>query len=378
MKKLFSFLMMVALATSLFAWDGDGGLPLPVRVWSDPVIYNYDEQVTWYYDVSSASAEQLDGATFAIWVWQPGDVPDRGLYGNEEDATLADVAPKMILKNEGNNVFSFTLIPTEFFDKTQDEILANTEGGFWQHLRLFKDDICVTNCGSFPILFPHQLLLGTQGLANNAVAEHGSVNEPVVSIAYPSIINATTPIAFIFNNDEAGEDLSEVPSLHFVSGLNGWTHKVDYEWPSEANPNAPDLSKCSQYFGEAYKDFYVFNVTNPSAYYGVNYDAEILDIQYLFTPFAWASPVVYEGEWEFTSADPWQVETGVKNVIVSSKAVSAFVKDNVLNVNAPSFDLYNVAGVHVAKSTTSQLGVADLAPGVYIVKTVNGSVKVVK
>lgn len=376
MKKLFSFLLIAIFATSMaFAWDGDGFLANPVRVWSDPAIYDYDQEITWYYDMSGAEDSQLDGTRFAIWVWQPSAPTENGLYGNEDGATIADVNPKLILKDEGDKVYSLTLTPTEFFGKTKEEIIANGESGYWQHLRLFDaNGICVTNCGSFPILFPHQILAGTRQEGNDGIAEYGAVWDLVEFAVYPTIINATTPIAFILNNDELGASWDG--SLHFVSGLNGWQHKVDYAWPSDENPNAPDLSKCSNYCG--FDDIYVFNVSNPSEYYGVDYNYVIDDIQFLFTPFAWASAVVLENEWEFEQATPWKPTTGINKVITSSNELKASVVDGILTVNAPSITLYNVSGACIAKSNTSTLNILDLPKGVYIVKTALGSVKVVK
>ncbi|MDL2222363.1 hypothetical protein LJC35_07420, partial [Parabacteroides sp. OttesenSCG-928-N08] len=181
MKKLFSIVLFAFVANCVaFAWNGDGGLANPVRVWSNPVIYSYDEEVTWYYDFADADPAQLEVSTLVLWVWQPSNIADPGPYGNEPKyasetdgspvaPSLPDVNKKLILKHCGGTVYSITFTPTEFFGKTEEEIVANTEGGFWQHIRLFDaDGHCITNCGSYPILFPHQILLGTQGLASAA------------------------------------------------------------------------------------------------------------------------------------------------------------------------------------------------------------------
>lgn len=365
MKKIFSLLMVALFATSMAFADGE----FPAgRMWSDPVIYSYDQQVTWYYDMSDSGIPE--GATLALWNWQPKDMS--GLlapYGNGDGETVADVPAVAYMKNEGNGVYSYTLTPTEFYEMTEAEIVANTEGGFWQQARVFgSDGIYLGNTGSIFHLFPHQILLGLKGLANDAIAtDKGAVNDMAEHAVYPTTINATTPIAFILNNDELGASWDA--SLHFVSGVNGWNNKVDYNWDNK------DASKCSTYFG--YDDIFVFNVTNPAKYYSLAWDAVIDDIQFLFTPYDWASPVILETEQEFEQATPWET-TAIKNITPSAEAVVAKVVGGVLTVNAASFDLYSITGNCIAKSINSEINVSNLPAGVYIVKTAQGAVKIIK
>jgi hypothetical protein len=358
MKKLFSFLMIMLVSTSIMFADGQFGNP--VRFWTDPAIFNYDEEVTWYYDLSDSNIPE--GASIAIWSWEPAQTV--GSYGNAPGETVADIDQASLLTYAGDHVWKLTFTPTELYGVGVDAFLANGEDGFWQLLRVFgADGVYLENTGVLCILYPHKILKRTQALA---LAE----TVPVESTVYPAAINATTPIAFILNNDEVDADVPV--SLHLVSGLNGWTHKVDYDWSDK------DASKAIHYYG--YDDIYVFNVVNPSTYYGIPYDFAITDIQYLFTNFDWQpSPgPIFETEFENDYARPWQeTTTGIKT-IVTSKGVKASVIDNVLSVNAPAFEIYNIAGIRIAQSTESTLNVASLAKGVYVVKTANGSVKIVR
>jgi hypothetical protein len=357
MKKLFSFLIFLLGSASIMLADGQFGNP--VRWWTNPAIFNYDEEVTWYYDLSDSDIPE--GASIAIWSWQPAQTA--GSYGNAPGETVADIDQNSLLTYAGDHVWKFKFTPTEFYGLDVAAFMANAEDGFWQLLRVFgADGVYLENTGVFCILYPHKVLKRTQALALGETI-------PVESDVHPYAINATTPIAFILNNDELG---AEVPvSLHLVSGLNEWQHKVDYNWDNK------DASKAVHYYG--YDDIYVFNVTNPSTYYSIPYDYAITDIQYLFTNYDWTPGVVLETEFENDDARPWQETiTGLRNIATTSRSVKASVVDNVLKVNVPAFEVYNVAGVKVAKSTESTLNVTDLVKGVYIVKTANGSVKIVR
>lgn len=387
MKKLFLFMMVAVFATnvSFAAWEGDGGLPNPQRQWTDPVIYNYDEEVTWYYDFSNVDATLLEGATLAIWIWQPATPSWLGEYANGEGLTIADTGAQSILKNEGGGIYSLTMIPTDYFGLTQDEILANPEWGFWHHVRLFDaDGICKTNCGNTPIPYPHELLLGVQGLANDGIKEWGALNEIVESTVYPTTINATTPVAFILNNDEVGADLSET-TVHTVYGINGWVYKSDYKAYLDS-----DMKKMSTYFG--YDDIYVLNVTftedpelmidgspNPAPP-AFSWETEITDIQYFFPVRDWAAdPVLGDQEVEIEAVAPLQPMSIDSPEAQSNKAkVNAYFEGDKLIVSESSFDLYSISGVRIATSKDSSIEASGLPKGVYIVKTANGSAKVIK
>ena len=89
---------------------------------SFPVVYKYDEKVTWYFDLSETTfAENED---LYIWIWSPSE-PDAGHWENSSDfAKLTHVKDK---------IWSFTLTPTTYFSKTPAEIAASA--GFWFRLK---------------------------------------------------------------------------------------------------------------------------------------------------------------------------------------------------------------------------------------------------
>lgn len=94
----------------------------PGKTWSYPVIYKYDEQVTWFFDLSTTSFSE--GQNLYLWIWSPAE-PDAGNWGNSSEFAK--------LKYEGNMVWSFTLTPTVYFNKTAAEIAASA--GFWFRLK---------------------------------------------------------------------------------------------------------------------------------------------------------------------------------------------------------------------------------------------------
>ncbi|WP_431242144.1 hypothetical protein ACQ9BO_19750 [Flavobacterium sp. P21] len=80
---------------------------------SFPVVYKYDEKVTWYFDLSGTTFAETEDVY--IWIWSPSE-PDAGHWENSSDFAK--------LKYEGNKVWSFTLTPTLYFSKTPEEIAS--------------------------------------------------------------------------------------------------------------------------------------------------------------------------------------------------------------------------------------------------------------
>ena len=52
------------------------------QFWTVPAIYAFDEEVTWYFDVSGLGFEE--GLDLYLWAWEPSE-PDAGNRDNSSD-----------------------------------------------------------------------------------------------------------------------------------------------------------------------------------------------------------------------------------------------------------------------------------------------------
>jgi len=173
------------------------------KVWSFPVVYKYDEQVTWHFDLS--------GTTFApeedvyLWIWSPSE-PDAGHFENSSDFAK--------LTYEGNFIWSITLTPTAYFSMTPEAIASSA--GFW--LRL-KDKTGTKQTG-------------VQQISYTDFSSFYTANELVRS--YPARPTLNEGISILFNANLA-PGFATASSVHFHSGLNDWDLKTEYQaWIPES------------------------------------------------------------------------------------------------------------------------------------------------
>ena len=174
----------------------------PNKIWSYPVIYNYDEEVTWYFDLSTTSFTPTEEVY--LWAWSPSE-PDAGNWENSSEFAH--------LSNEGNMVWSLTLTPTEYFSMTSDEIAASA--GFW--LRL-KD---LTGAKQSDVI----------NLTYTPFSSFYTADELLRS--YPTEPTLDGGLSILFNSNLVA-GFENVPSVHFHSGLNNWSILQEYQaWVPE-------------------------------------------------------------------------------------------------------------------------------------------------
>lgn len=164
---------------------------------SFPVVYKYDEKVTWYFDLSGTTFAETEEVY--MWIWSPSE-PDAGHWENSSDFAK--------LKYEGNKVWSFTLTPTQYFSRTAAEIAASN--GFWFRLKN-KNGSKQTD------------------VANMAYTDFSSfytANELIK--AYPSKPTIDKGVSILFNANLA-PGFAGASSVHFHSGLNNWDIKQEYQ-----------------------------------------------------------------------------------------------------------------------------------------------------
>jgi hypothetical protein len=364
MKKLIFISTVILLAINFVnaqSW-GDGILSIPARIWTDPVIYNYDEDVTWYFDLSAEDASikaVLDEATLALWTWRPTNPGDEHFGGGY---SLAQ--PEMILTHRGGYVYSITLKPVVFYSVTKESIEGGDAQSFVMHIRVFsKDNDANINCAAFHIRYPHFLV---NDLKTNNIPS--TVYPPVEEGADKPKVNATTSMAVMFNNDYVKADFTG--DLFVNSSLNKDEHPVVY------SAENPELTKAKTYFG--IDDVYVFNIKNPSQFYGTAYDYQIDSIHYEFKTAA-SQHVIYSGMQEFIPVKPWQpLTSGLNYPAISNNNLKIKIENGILSVNASRFEIYSILGASVAKSNSGSTDISNLPKGIYLVKAHNGALQFIK
>lgn len=231
MKKLLQ-LLMLALFFAPASGNAQEAAGAVADMWSYPVVYKYDEEVTWYFDLSGTTWNQGDDVY--LWIWSPSE-PDAG---NWEDSS--DFAK---LTWEHDFVWSFTLTPTTYFSMTPDAIAASA--GFWFRL---KDDGGTKQSD-------------VANMAYTSFTSFYTANELIRPYPEHPTIDAGLSILFNANLVPGFENAT---SVHMHSGMNNWAVLQEYQawlpeivaktalknlgngfWkmdliPSEYYPNIPD------------------------------------------------------------------------------------------------------------------------------------------
>lgn len=223
------------------------------KIWSYPVIYNYNEETTWYFDlVNTSFTENQD---LYIWIWSPSE-PDAGNWENSSDFAK--------LTYEGNMIWSFTLTPTSYFGVSAEDIAASA--GFWFRL---KDKTGAMQSGVAQVPY-------------TPFDSFYTANEMIRS--YPEKPTLDGGLSILFNANLV-DGFSGVPSVHFHSGMNDWEVKQEYQaWIPEVVEKTmlKDLGN----------GFYRMDLI-PSEYYGDQegyYDGYIMEkINFLMVAADWAA-----------------------------------------------------------------------------------------
>ncbi len=166
---------------------------------SFPVVYKYDEEVTWIFDLSTTSF--APGEDVYLWIWSPSE-PDAGNW--EDSSEFAK------LTYVDNMKWTFTLTPTVYFDRTPEEIAASA--GFWFRLKSDSGDK-QTDVAQVPY---------------TDFSSFATSNE--IFRSYPSapVINEGVSILFNMNLSDA-YDPDTTTSVHMHSGLNFWDVQVAFQ-----------------------------------------------------------------------------------------------------------------------------------------------------
>lgn len=219
------------------------------KIWSFPAVYQYDEQVSWYFDLAgTAFAENED---VYIWIWSPSE-PDAGNWENSSDfAKLTYV---------GDMIWRFDLTPTAYFHVTSDDIAASA--GFW--LRL-KDKT------------------GTKqsGVANVPVTAFSSFFTAGELIrSYPAKPSIDKPVSILFNSNLLAS-FAGATSVHMHGGLNDWEIQQQYQaWL----PEIVEKTKLK----DMGNGFYKMDII-PQSYFNAPDDYVMENMVFLFVKDNWAA-----------------------------------------------------------------------------------------
>lgn len=260
MKKIILLLLFIAMMAPSQAIGQEAAGSI-ASISSYPVIYKYDEQVTWYFDLSSTTfAAESD---VYLWIWSPTE-PDAGNWENSSEFAK--------LTYEGNMIWSFRLTPTAYFSTTAEAIAASA--GFWFRLKNKTGtkqsevaQIAYTNFSSFY-----------------------TANELIRS--YPTAPVIDKGLSILFNSNLV-PGFADATSVHFHSGLNNWDVQQEYQaWL----PEIVEKTKLKNLGNGFYKMDLI-----PSEYYNTEDGYVMENIVFLMVKDNWAGTtpdqIIHAGEY---------------------------------------------------------------------------------
>lgn len=245
----------------------------PAKVWTYPVVYALDQEVTWYFDMTGTGfTEKQD---LYLWAWSPSE-PDAGNFDNSSDFAKLEYVSGMTWKK--------TLTPTKYFNKTVADIEASS--GFWMRLK-GKGNEKQSDVVQAPWSVGDIKTFKESGEAVQIFPQKFYLNEPL-SI----LVNAEKLWVGGTQSGLAGEE------IFFHSGLNNFVAGAIVE----ANMGNPDLvkkTKLTPIGNNIYKIDFI-----PREYYGVGEDFVMENIEFLFPTKDWAKVGTNEGGKNFVILAP--------------------------------------------------------------------------
>lgn len=245
----------------------------PAKVWTYPVVYALDQEVTWYFDMTGTGfSEKQD---LFLWAWSPSE-PDAGNFDNSSDFAKLEYVSGMVWKK--------TLTPTKYFSKTVADIEASS--GFWMRLK-GKGNEKQSDVVQAPWSVGDIKTFKESGETVQIFPQKFYLDEPL-SI----LVNAEKLWVGGTQSGLANEE------IFFHSGLNNFAAGAIVE----ANMGDPDLvkkTKLTPIGNNIYKIDFI-----PREYYGVGEDFVMENIEFLFPTKDWAKVGTNEGGKNFVMLAP--------------------------------------------------------------------------
>lgn len=253
-RRLQYIMIVLAVVGNLSAYAQTIDAGGPTKVWTNPVVYRASDQVTWYFDMTDT--QFTPGENLYLWTWAPSE-PDAENWENSSEFAK--------LTYEGDNVYSFTMIPADYYDMDAATINANDDI-FWNRLKTKTGD---KQSDSFQVPTSHAEW--------NAYLESG---EAVKSYPTQFVMNQPLSILvdiskFTFNGEVGGLKNMQWNSINFHSGLDDWSILQEVV---ANDPAQVEKTKFKHVEGDIYRMDLV-----PMDYYGVDMDYAAENIQWLIT-----------------------------------------------------------------------------------------------
>lgn len=267
-----ALLTFVAILTpkNSFATDEVGA---PAKVWTYPVVYALDQEVTWYFDMTGTGfSEKQD---LYLWAWSPSE-PDAGNFDNSSDFAKLEYVSGMLWKK--------TLTPTKYFNKTVADIEASS--GFWMRLK-GKGNEKQSDVIQAPWSVGDIKTFKESGETVQIFPQKFYLDEPL-SI----LVNAEKLWVGGTQSGLAGEE------IFFHSGLNNFAAGAIVE-ANMGDPNLVKKTKLTPIGNNIYKIDFI-----PREYYGVGEDFVMENIEFLFPSKDWAKVGTNEGGKNFVMLAP--------------------------------------------------------------------------
>ena len=293
-KIIFTLLTMVAM--TLNAQTIDHGAPS--RMWTVPAVFSVDQEVTFYFDMTDTGFKEA--VDLYLWCWNPSE-PDAGNWENSSDFAK--------LTYEGDNIYSMTMVPTEYFSSGASTMSAQEVynycqtadwPGFWSRLKT-KDGSEESDVFQAPdsrsewedFKSSGSAYKFYSGIKATGFTEAFTIDQHLNIVLDP----AQFTVAGVSMNNFTQKAGFESFQLH--SGLDDWTYLQNVAvWV----PECMELTKISKqtngYYTISMKspyDYYHFNVTEQKET-GLETDTEIENL-------AWLVVGIINGDWGGTSAD---------------------------------------------------------------------------
>ncbi|GHU93896.1 hypothetical protein FACS1894156_1410 [Bacteroidia bacterium] len=235
----------------------------PDRQWCVPAQYAMDEEITWYFDFSSAAALPNE-ADLYMWIWVPNNPAgnDLSLY------------PDVKLHKEGDRIWALTFTPTTFFSLSAADIIANTESSFYFLLRSLIFDDYHTGTLSFP-------KVDHVGNFVNSGKVWDYATDDVQNKFYP-----TSNLSIWFNSNLA-DGFDGTSGVHIHSGYNNFAdHIIEYHaWETSG---CEPQSACYTGFQNLGNGIYKKDLV-PYQYFGADESDPMENIEFLFVQDDWSA-----------------------------------------------------------------------------------------
>lgn len=266
---LFALVLMMLPQVS-FATEDAG---VPAKIWTYPVVYALDQEVTWYFDMTGTNFSE--GQDLYLWAWSPSE-PDAGNFDNSSEFAKLEYVGDMVWKK--------TLTPTKYFNTT----VANIESsaGFWMRLK-GKGNEKQSDVIQAPWSVGDIKTFKESGNAVQIYPEKFYIDQPL-----SLLVNANLVWTGAVQGGLAGEE------IHLHSGLNNFAEGAIVEYQAWI-PEVSAKTKLTPIGDNIYKIDFI-----PREYFGVDEGFVMENIEFLFPAKDWAKVGTAEGGKNFVVLAP--------------------------------------------------------------------------